>query len=106
MRYSTCFISLGWLLIACAVAVIIPVLAGLIFGEGQAVRAFLAGGLISAFAGGASLFALRGSIMRARRHELLLTIVMAWAVVPFFAAMPFLLSGATETFSNAYFEAV
>ena len=106
MRYSTCFISLGWLLIACAVAVIIPVLAGLIFGEGQAVRAFLAGGVISAFAGGASLFALRGAVMRARRHELLLTIVMAWAVVPFFAAMPFLLSGATETFSNAYFEAV
>lgn len=106
MRYSTCFIGLGWLLIACAVAATFPALVALLYGEGQAARAFLAGGLISAFAGGATLFALRGAVIRARRHELLLAMVMAWSIVPFFAAMPFLLSGATATFADAYFEAV
>lgn len=106
MRYSTCFIALGWLLIACAVAAAIPGSAALILGEDQAARAFFAGGLISAFAGGATLFSLRGAVIRARRHELLLSLVMSWSIVPFFAAMPFLLSGATGTFADAYFEAV
>lgn len=106
MRYSTCFISLGWLLIACAGAAIITAFVALLFAESDAARAFFAGGLISAFAGGATLFALRGAVIRARRHELLLTLVMSWSVVPFFAAMPFLLSGATGSFTDAYFEAV
>ena len=106
MRYSTCFISLGWLLIISAIAALIPAACAFLFGEVEAGRGFLGGGLISAFAGGATLFSLRGATIRARRHELLLSLVMGWSIVPFFAAMPFVLSGATASFPEAYFEAV
>lgn len=106
MRYGTSFANLGWLLLICSAALAVISLVAVLIGEGDAARAFFGAGLMSAFAGGASVFSLRGLVRNPDRRELLLTLVLGWSVVPVFAGMPFLLSGAAGSFADAYFEAV
>lgn len=106
MRYSNSFASLGWMLLICTAAMVVPATIAFLIGEVEAGRAFFGAALISLFVGGASVFSLRGQVRRPDRRDLLLTLVLGWVVVPIFAGMPFLLSGAAGSFADAYFEAV
>jgi len=105
MRYRICLVNLAWILLFTAGAMLVPMLVAFLQADFEHAGYFLTAAMITGFVSGALLFTLKGTHRMPGRGELLLTPVLAWFFVPVFAALPFILSGTTGTFIEAYFEA-
>ncbi|MFN3233780.1 MAG: TrkH family potassium uptake protein [Alphaproteobacteria bacterium] len=106
MRYVTCIISLCWLFLMGAGAMVLTACLGFLLGETNIAVAFLGGAVPAIFVAGATLFAMRGSPQRPARRDLILTPVVAWALVPLGACIPLLLIFPGMGVTHAYFETV
>ncbi|NMD37568.1 MAG: TrkH family potassium uptake protein [Christensenellaceae bacterium] len=106
MNRSYVFYILGKLIQVLGVLLLIPMLVGLIFGNSFPVLlsfgvtvliCWLIGGFICRQVPGNKDF---------YAHEGLVLATLAWFVLPFFGAIPFVLSGEIPNFIDAYFESV
>lgn len=105
MNHKLVFRLIGRLLLMEAALMIPSLMVSLIYSQGDAV-AFLITIGITALCG-----ALPALLFKPERQDLnardgLAVAGMSWAVVSFFGALPFCLSGAIPNFADAYFEAV
>ncbi len=106
MRYTTCIISLCWLFLIAAGAMVLTAVLGFLLDEAQVAIDFLAGAVPAVFVGGATLFTMRGLVQRPARRDLILTPALAWVLVPFAASPPLLLAYPEWDLTRAYFETV
>ena len=106
MRYATSIVSVCWLFLMAAGAMVATAMLGFLFGEPRVAVAFLAGTVPAVFVGGSTWFAMRGQRQRPARRDLILMPVMAWILVPLAAAPPLLLTFPEMDIARAYFESV
>lgn len=106
MGYATVLSIVGWLLLAWAAAMVLPVLVAVNYAEASAAGAFAAAALLTGFAGGILVIATRGVGRRVSRREAFLLAVVAWVVLPAFGALPFSFTGVAPSPTDAYFEAL
>lgn len=106
MGYATVLSIVGWLLLAWAAAMVLPVLVAVNYAEAGAAGAFAAAALLTGFAGGILVIATRGVGRRVSRREAFLLAVVAWVVLPAFGALPFSFTGVASSLTDAYFEAL
>jgi trk system potassium uptake protein TrkH len=106
MRYRVCLVNVAWILVYCSIAMVVPGLVALLQLDLTHAIFFVVSAVVTGFVAGATLFTLRGTRQSSERGELILTPVLAWFIVPVFAALPFLLSGTVNSFADGYFEAV
>src|SRR5690606_12358125 len=67
---------------------------------------FFVSSLVTLFVGGGLLLAMRREFAILGRRETFFAATLIWIMVPAFAALPFYLSGAIPSLTNAYFEAI
>lgn len=96
---------LGFFLIVLAGAMLVPTFVAAHEGAKSVAAAFALTSLGGAFVGGGFVFAMQGVPRQARAADLIVMAVLAWLLLPCFAAIPFLATGATQGFIDAYFEA-
>lgn len=106
MPYAVCIVSLAWLSLVGAGAMVLLAAFGGLSGEPRTAFSFLGSAVVAAFIGGATLFALRGMPLRSARRELILTPVICWIAVPAILSVPLLLALPDFTLTQAYFETV
>ncbi len=106
MSYAAVLWVFGWIVVAFAVAMTLPVLIGLGFGESALALDFLASAGVTAFVGVTLLAVARGTASRDLRREGFVLAVLTWAALPVFGALPFAFGGATAGATDAYFEAL
>ncbi len=97
---------IGWLLVFIAVGMVSPLAFALVAGEEVEILAFTASGLVSAFCGVGLILAFQGYRGESGTWIATVFVSLAWVIVPFFAALPFLASDALVHPADAYFEAV
>lgn len=93
---------LGGLIMAIGLALLLPTLVAI--GYGEASWTAFAGTAAGAMAGGAILFALFRPAEELRLRETFLLVTLAWVVVSLIGAVPFVLSGALQSYTDAVFE--
>ncbi|MGI9387836.1 MAG: TrkH family potassium uptake protein [Methyloligellaceae bacterium] len=96
----------GWLFAVMSAAMLLPVPFALTFEESNVIGAFVVTSAILAFAGGALIFALKGTKLRTGRRLNLFVLCTIWLIMPLFAALPLYISGQPDGLVAAYFEAV
>jgi trk system potassium uptake protein TrkH len=96
---------LGRLISLFAGAMLAPVLCALVYGELRAASIFAGSAAVTLFFGGGMIFATQGTESRLRGGGDFLLVVIVWPIIALFAAGPFLLLGAVETPTDAFFEA-
>lgn len=97
---------LGNSLLALVVMMVLASLIGLAMGEQVPVVSMAAGAIACALIGCIMVFTTRGMHAKESFSEALMFLVLFWAVIPLFAAIPYMATGVTETAISAYFEAV
>ena len=105
MRYRICLVNVAWVLAYVAIAMLVPGVIALLGGDLFQAEAFGASAAVTGCVAGAVLFTLRGTDRPQGRAEMVLTPVLAWFIVPVFAALPFFMGGVTPSFIDAFFEA-
>ncbi len=103
MGLTSIFRGFSALLLVLAFAMLGPFIVALIGGEEQA-GAYLFGALASLFAGGGAFAASIGRRPATDFRGVLVIILLWWAVIPAFAAIPFAMQ--SLSYSHAYFEVV
>lgn len=68
--------------------------------------AFFLASLVTLFAAGFLVLGFGGTSNRMKRTDTTILMLLIWALVPVFAAIPFFVSGEYPNYANAYFEAV
>ena len=106
MSFVATFYSLGVMILTLSGGVLLPLLIASGIGETSYVIGFLSTLVLTAFFGGGLILGLRDMPTRSGMREAVFLIVLAWIVVPVFAAIPFAMGGATTSFTQAYFESV
>ncbi|MEO1240521.1 MAG: potassium transporter TrkG [Pseudomonadota bacterium] len=103
MGLTSIFRGFAALLLVLALAMLGPLIVALMAGEPEA-GSYLFGGLAALFVGGGAFAASLGRRPPSDFRGVLIIILLWWAVIPAFAAIPFAMQA--MTFSEAYFEAV
>ncbi len=98
-------LSLGWIVLAMAVAELVMAAVALAADDGEA-PAFAIGAAISALAGGGAVLATKGRPFQLNFRDAVILTVAAWLVLPVFAALPFLLEPVALSPVDAFFEMV
>ncbi len=106
MSFAAIFYRLGWLLVIMAVGMLSPAIFASVGGEDQAAFAFGAAVMAAAFCGIGLILSLRDHRAGGDMPVVLMFLTLAWAVVPFFGAVPLYVSGTFTAFTDAYFEAL
>ncbi|MDR0951917.1 MAG: TrkH family potassium uptake protein [Oscillospiraceae bacterium] len=96
--------TVGYILLAEAALLLLPVLISLIYRDGNALD-FLVTAVITAAAGGACL-AIRVKDKSIYAREGFVTVALAWTLMSVFGCLPFIFSGAIPSFIDAFFETV
>lgn len=96
--------TLGRILFLFAGFFLVPVLFAAAYGESRAALAFVAGALLTAFAGGILIFTFRGVTGDPAKREMIVLPVIAWLVTSFFAGVPITLTGAVPNLGQGLFE--
>lgn len=96
---------IGILLCIEAVFMLIPVITALVYGESDLIP-FLQSAGITAAAGAAMLYLPRGANERIGKREGFLIVSLCWIAISVAGALPFLLNGNVNTFTDAFFEAI
>lgn len=105
--------NIGLILYISSIAVIFesifmlfPILVSLIYGE-ESVKALLASFLVTFFSGSLTyLLSKRYKEGDLRHREAFFAVTFSWVVATIFATFPYLISGAIDSFTDAYFEAM
>ncbi len=96
----------GWLLAVLAAGMVSPAIFALMAGEEGLVFSFTLSAMATAFCGVGLVVSLRG-ISDEGDHWVAVTFIgIGWLVLPFFAALPLLVSGVLPRLWDAYFEAM
>ncbi len=106
MSYGSVLYYFGLLMLALAGLSVLPLVVAITLGETAQVEGFLGTLVITGFVGGAGVLGLRGEVEGATTREWFLLPVLAWLLLPIFAALPFSYGGLTTSITDAYFEAV
>ncbi len=97
---------LGSAIIIIAVFMIFPIIVSIIYSQPD-FQPLVISFLITLFSGSAVYFStIKHKKEEIRNREAFLIVTMTWLSVAFFGAIPFLLSGMFETFTDAYFESM
>ncbi len=104
MNYRIIIFIIGWVLKIEAVFMILPVITGIIYKE-SSVIAFVVTGLIS-FLLGAVLSWKKPKHQHFYIREGFVTVALSWIVMSIIGAFPFVMTGTTSNFIDAFFETV
>jgi trk system potassium uptake protein TrkH len=106
MSFASAFSILGWSLAILGGAMLGPAAAGFAMDEKVSGLIFLLSAAPTIFVGGGLIIASRGPRPHTARRESFVSVALIVLVLPVFAAIPLLGSGAIGGVLNAYFEAV
>lgn len=106
MSYGSVLYYFGLLMLILAGLAVAPLLTAMAMGEAEQIQGFFGAVIIAGFAGGAGFLGLRDEAKKDTAREWFLLPVIAWTLLPAFAALPFLYGGVTVSPTDAYFEAV
>ncbi|MGH6944509.1 MAG: TrkH family potassium uptake protein [Geminicoccaceae bacterium] len=95
----------GLLVVAVGIAMLLPGLVGLGLGSPNA-QAFIGAATITVCLGGLMVAANRVTVQLITRRQTYILTVLAWLVVPGFAALPFTFSDLDLSYTDAYFESM
>lgn len=98
-------LALGILIAMLAAGMLIPALVDLAAGD-QNWQTFLASSLTTAVLGGFMFFTNRGTANRLTLRQAFALTVLAWILLPAFAALPFVFSSLNLSYTDAFFEAM
>lgn len=105
MRLRFILHTLSLLIICLGVSMLLPILADLIYREGD-VRSFLLSLLICLLAGALLYLPTRGPKKEISHKDGFAIVAFGWVVIAFFGSLPYIFSGALNSFTDAYFESV
>ncbi|MCC6983949.1 MAG: TrkH family potassium uptake protein, partial [Bauldia sp.] len=97
--------TLGWLLAAISAAEALHALFAVAVGDGEGF-AFAASAAVTGFTAGACILTTSGRPFQLNFRDAAILTVGAWFIVPFFAALPFVLPPVDLSYIDAYFEMV
>jgi len=105
MRFRAVSQTLGYLLLIFSTSFVLPVLAGVWFGEGWGYlfKVFVVPAIITA-AAGAILTAIGRHEEELRDRDAFITVAMAWLLISLLGCLPYMFSGRLPTFVDAFFE--
>lgn len=106
MRLGNIFQFIGWLLAVLAFAMFIPALSALASADRDLAVAFSVCALLTTFVGVGLIATFRDSAPVNTLNEGLVLVVLAWAIIPVFAGLPFALADGFPTLLDGWFEAV
>lgn len=98
--------TVGWLLIFESAFFLVPILTGLVYHEWQSVLSFLATALLTLAVGLLFILLLKPKEKKMYQKEGLVICALSWIVLSAFGAIPFVLSGATNSYIDALFETI
>lgn len=104
MNFSLIFRMVGWVLVALAGLLFLPLICALCYGE--SVLPYLYTILLSGVLGGLALLFIRPRKKALYAREGYLTVALSWIIVSLIGCLPFLFSGAIPRFADAFFETV
>ena len=103
MNYKMIFHTLGWILLFEAAFLMIPALTALIYLEMKALLAFLlTAGVCLGIGYAFSRKKPKNTTLRAREGFLIVS--LSWIIMSIFGSAPFMLTGVTKSFIDAFFE--
>lgn len=105
MRFGVILHLLGAVVIFLGLAMVLPLLASLYYRDGDTIPLLMATG-ITLLSGSILFFGFYRSEREIGHREGFLIVALAWTMVGFFGALPYLFSGVLTSFIDAYFEAV
>jgi trk system potassium uptake protein TrkH len=106
MKFSVIIYFSGGLLLILSASMVLPISVALSLEETAAFEGLFLGMIVAGFFGGVLVMAFRGEPISADRRNALCLLVLAWIMLPGFAALPFWGAGVTSSPVAAYFEAV
>ena len=106
MLLAPAFMILGWALVFLSGLMVLPILFAVLELQNFVAFSFLMSAIITLFLGGGLVFATRSDTQSLGRRETFLTAALIWIIVPLFAGLPYYLSDAIPSATNAYFEAI
>lgn len=106
MKADAVLCVFGWLLGGLSLSMFIPALGALIANDLDHAQVFFNSAVLSGFFAGALIISLRGKEADLTKRGSLLLIVLAWTILPVFAAVPIYFSGVIFSPGKALFEAV
>ena len=98
--------TVGWLLIFESTFFLVPIITGLCYHEWQSVFSFLATALVTVATGLLCILFLKPKEKKLYQKEGLVICALSWIVLSVFGAVPFVLSGATNSYIDAPFETI
>ena len=104
MNFPLVFRMVGWVLVALAALLLLPLVCAICYGE--SILPYLYTILISGALGGLAVFLIRPRKKALYAREGYLTVALTWIVVSLVGCLPFLFSGAIPRFADAFFETV
>ena len=105
MNYKMIRYTIGWILLFEAAFFLLPTITAAIYKEKEALLAFGGTILISLFAG-MMLKARKPADKTLRARDGFVLVAASWVFMSIFGALPFLFCGATNSFTDAFFESV
>ena len=104
MNFSLIFRMVGWVLVALAALLLLPLICAACYGE--SIFPYLYTILLSGALGTSAVVFIRPRKKTLYAREGYLTTALTWIVVSLFGCLPFLFSGAIPHFADAFFETV
>ncbi|RMF09150.1 MAG: TrkH family potassium uptake protein [Alphaproteobacteria bacterium] len=96
--------TLGRILLLFAAFFLLPAVVSAGYGESETVLAFVAGAILTAFAGGLLMFSYRGVGGVPTKREIIVLPLVGWLAGGFFAGVPMALAGAAPSLFEGFFE--
>lgn len=106
MNFRMIKYTVGWLLIFESAFFLVPIITGLCYREWQSVLSFLATALVTTAVGLLCILLLKPKEKKLYQKEGLVICALSWIVLSIFGAVPFVLSGATNSYIDALFETI
>ena len=104
MNFPLVFRMVGWVLVALAALLLLPMIFAVCYGE--SILPYLYTILISGALGGLAVLLIRPRKKALYAREGYLTVALTWIVVSLVGCLPFIFSGAIPRFADAIFETV
>ncbi|GAB6088852.1 TrkH family potassium uptake protein [Spirochaeta dissipatitropha] len=104
MNYSLILRILAVLACLAALFLLVPAAVALMYGEYDALKAFLVVSLPTGIAGGGLLLAKKNTRLSLSTHDGFLVVALAWLTMSAIGALPFVLSGVIPSYTDAFFE--
>ena len=104
MNYRMIKYTLGWLMLFEAAFFLLPLITGIIYWERETLSFLYS--ILAVGAVGALFVLKKPENTKLYSRDGFMIVALSWIVLSLFGALPFLLSGATENYIDAFFETV